>query len=48
MLNPHEPFIVSDVSSGSAPISAVLNPAVFAPGRSCSNVCTSSPGSGAL
>ena len=31
MLKPHELFIVSDVSSGSVPISLVLKPAVFAP-----------------
>jgi len=45
-IDPHESFIVSDVSSGNPPIVCVLKPAVLAPGRSCSNVCTSSSGLG--
>ena len=39
---------VDHIIFSGAPISAVFHPVVFAPGRSCSNVCASSPGSGAL
>ena len=45
MLNPHAPFIVSQVSSGRVPISeSLLNSAVRPPGRSFSNIWKSSPG----
>ena len=39
--------MVRQVSRGSAAIPASLNPAVFFPGRSCSNIWKSSPGKGA-
>ena len=47
MLNPHELIDRERRLERQEPISLVLNPAVFAPGRSCSKVWTSSPGSGA-